>query len=189
MFFLLAYAYKLDVDTHFGRVLKNYAERKLEPGLFSHYANLRDRLGGISLHFQTLYSFFMITMVMLILSALRDVVQGYAREGLTDVPQRLQDIFYLGLGTIGLVMGLWATCSITDHWMGFIEKINILPSRYPNFTMDMLPYHLQLIGFYERAPLEYTVHEIPITRRNVVKFVEYVIILIVITVVCSYYIK
>jgi hypothetical protein len=184
MFFLLAFAYKLDVNAHWGRVLKGYAEKKLESCLFHTYANLRDRLTGISRHFEHLYAFFILTMVMLILSSLHDIVLGYSSE---DYPKWLQDIFYLALGTLGIVVGLWTTCSITDHWNGFLKNINILPSRYPNFTMDMLPFHLELIGFYERAPLQYTVYGIPITRTNVMKFVEYLIILMVTTIVCTYY--
>jgi hypothetical protein len=186
MFFLLAFAYKLDVNAHFASVLRRYKDRKMESIMFHSYADLRDRLSGISKHFEALYTFYMLTMVMLILSSLRDIVLGHSS---TDIPHWLQDLFYLGLGTIGIVMGLWATCSITDHWTDFLNKINLLPSRYPNFTMDMLPFHLQLIGFYERAPLQYTVFGMPVTQTHVLKFVEYLIILIVLTVTCTYYIQ
>jgi len=132
LFYLVIEAHKADIDGYF-RFIQSKNPSPLCASLnlcLAQYKPLRERLETSCRDFQHLYSTFVVLFFLLIMASANNINLYILYPGTLEVFKVFQDALYMLLGVVGLYCGLWATCSLKDYWVSFLQKVIDFPTDF-----------------------------------------------------------
>ena len=146
--------------------------------IVKHHQAVRGRLRATCKYFDFLYIGYIVISTLLVFSAAMDFnhyASGFPFDSDTWqdsvayqlFPHLVQDIFYMGLGLLGVYGCFYVTSDLSSSFDRFVRRINDLPIAFPHSSFSLVtipPATLAgLVNYYKTSHTAYTVLDTPVT--------------------------